>query len=106
MKLKALIVAFALTLTTSAFAQFFQARVNVAVLPGQVAAEVYNPFYEPIVCNGQVFGQTAAGPVFNAFFAEQILAPGTVRFAFVRTTPFNPFVGGWSQIHCRFLRWF
>jgi hypothetical protein len=107
MKTKTLFVALTLLIgTSSAFAQFFAARVNMMVLPGQVSAEVYNPFYEPIVCNGLVYGQTALGPVFNAFFTEQIMAPGTFRYAYVMTGPLNPFVGGWSQIHCRFLRWY
>jgi hypothetical protein len=106
MKLKALIVALVLTLTTSAFAQFFPARAQVTVLPGQVAVQVFNPFYEPIICSGQVFGQTAAGPVFSTFFAQQFLPAGDFRFAYVVANPFNPFVGGWSNIHCRFARWF
>ena len=106
MKLKALIVALVMTLTTSAFAQFFPARAQVTVLPGQVSVQVFNPYYEPIICNGQVFGQTAAGPVFTTFFAEQVLPIGGYRFAVVTANAFNPFVGGWSNIHCRFARWF
>ena len=104
MKLKSLIVAAFLTVTTSAFANWFPARANVSVLPGQVAVEVFNPYYEPIICNGQVFGQTSYGQVFNAFFAEQFLPAGGYRFAYVQTTPFAPFVGGWANIHCRFAR--
>lgn len=107
MKLKFFLVPLALLLSTNAaFAQFFPARTNVFVHPGQVSAQVFNPFYEPIVCNGQIFGQTAAGPVFSTFLFDQLLPPGTVRVGYLMGNPYNPFVGGWSQINCRFLRWF
>jgi hypothetical protein len=105
MKLKLLTgVVLGLVLHSQAFAQFFPANPAVEVLPGRVAATVYNPYYEPIICNGQVFGQTAMGPVYNAFFAEQFLPAGASRFAMVQTTPFAPFVGGWANINCRFAR--
>ena len=104
MKLKVFFVVFALTLVSSAFAQFFPARVYVTVHPGQVTAEVFNPYYEPIICNGQVFGQTAGGPLFNAFFAQQFMPAGSYRYAVVYTNGFNPFVNGWSNIQCRFAR--
>ena len=105
MKLKLAIVAFLITLNTSAFAQFFVSNPAVTVLPGVVSAQVYNPYYEPIICNGQVFGQTYRGPVFNAFFAEQFMPAGSYRYAVVTTNGFNPFIGGWANIRCRFARW-
>ena len=104
MKLKSLLVAFFLISTTSAFAQWFPARVNVVVLPGQVAAQVTNPYYEPIICSGQVFGKTAYGPVFTTYFTEQFLPAGGFRYAYVQTTPLAPFLTGWANIHCRFAR--
>lgn len=104
MKLRFFLVAFFLMSATSVFAQWFPARVNVVVLQGRVSAEVYNPFYEPIICNGQVFGQTAQGPVYNSFFTEQFLPVGGYRYAIVQTTPFAPFIGGWANIHCRLAR--
>jgi hypothetical protein len=106
MKLKSFIVAVFIIFSVSAFAQWFPARVHVTVLPGQVAAQVFNPFYEPIICGGQVFGQTALGPVYNTFFIEQFLVTGEFRFAYVQTTPFAPFVNGWANINCRFARFF
>ena len=104
MKLKALIFALIITLSSSALAQFFPAKAFVTVLPGQVSTQVYNPYYEPIICNGQVFGRTAYGAVYNAFFVEQLLPAGAYRYAVVNATAFNPFVGGWANIHCRFAR--
>ena len=104
MKLKLSIIALLITFASSAFAQYFVANPAVTVLPGRVSVEVYNPYYEPIICNGQVFGQTFAGPIYNAFFAEQFMPAGTSRFAFVQTTPYNRFVGGWANISCRFAR--
>lgn len=105
MKLKAFIFALVLSMTPTAFAQFFPAKAYVTVLPGQVSAEVYNPYYEPIICSGQVFGQTAAGPVFSTFFAQQFMPAGSYRYAVVVSNGFNPFVGGWANINCRFARW-
>jgi hypothetical protein len=104
MKLKLSIIALMITLTSSAFAQFFMANAAVTVLPGRVSVEVFNPYYEPIICNGQVFGQTITGPIFNSFFAEQLMPSGSYRYAVVSTNAFNRFVGGWADIHCRFIR--
>lgn len=105
MKLKLSFIALLITLNTSAFAQFFVSNPAVTVLPGQVSAQVYNPYYEPIICSGQVFGQTITGPVFNAFFAEQFMPAGSYRYAVVTTNVYNRFVGGWANIRCRFARW-
>lgn len=102
MRLKSLFAIALFTVTTTAFGYWFPARVNVVVLPGQVAAEVFNPFFQPIICNGQVFGQTVHGAVFTSYFAEQFLPIGGHRFAFVQTTPYAPFVHGWTNIHCRY----
>lgn len=104
MKLKSFIVASLIAFSTSAFAQWFPARAYVTVLPGQVAVQVFNPFYEPIICGGQVFGQTSMGPVYNTFFVEQFMNVGEYRFAYVNTNPFAPFVNGWANINCRFAR--
>lgn len=105
MKLKALVL-FSLLVSGSAFAQWFPARAQVTVFPAQVGVQVFNPYYEPIICNGQVFGQTMQGPVLTAFFAEQVMPAGAYRFAYVNTTPYAPFVNGWANIHCRFVRFF
>ncbi len=102
MKLKVAFIALMMTLASSSFAQFFAANPNVIVLPGQVSAQVFNPYLRPIICNGQVFGQTAFGQVYSAFFAEQFMPAGTYRQAFVLANGFNPFVTGWANIHCRF----
>ena len=106
MKLKSLFVVCLFTLlTSSAFAQWFPGRVNVSVLPGQVAFQVVNPNFRPIICSGQVFGQTVAGPVYSTYFVEQYLVPGDVRYAYVSATPFAPFITGWANINCRY-SWF
>lgn len=104
MKLMALIT-LTLTLSTSAFAQFFPAKAHVSVLPGQVTAQVSNPYFEPIICSGYVFGQTVQGPVFNTFFSQQLMVAGTYRYAYVVAHPLNPFIGGWTNITCRIARW-
>jgi hypothetical protein len=103
MKVKAMIAAVLMTIfSTAAFAQFIPARVNVVVLPNQVTLNVFNPFARPIICNGEVFGQTYFGPVFTAFFNAQIIFPGTNRIAFVQAYPANPFVHGYGNAFCQF----
>jgi hypothetical protein len=103
MKFKALILTSLLSFSISALAQFFPAQAYVNVLPGRVSAQVYNPYFQPIVCNGQVFGQTSYGLILNSFFYEQLLPPGSSRWAFVQTNPWQPFIHGWSNIHCRYI---
>lgn len=105
MKLKALIFATTLTLASSAFAQFFPAKAMVSVLPAQVSAQVFNPYYEPIICNGQVFGRTVSGAVFTTYFAEQFMTAGSYRQAYVNALPLDSFITGWANIHCRFVRY-
>lgn len=102
MKLKALFVAALIVFATSAFAQWFPSNPRVSVLPGQVSAEVFNPYAAPIICNGQVFGRTIQGQVFTSYFIEQLLLVGGYRYALVQTTPYAPFVAGWANINCRF----
>lgn len=105
MKLKTLILGAILTLfTSSAFAQFFPARVNVSVLPLEVSAQVFNPYYEPIVCAGQVIGQPYVGLPITTFFPQQIIPAGAFRVVFVNAYPQNPFVSGWANIQCQFAR--
>lgn len=103
MKLKALVLSLAMTASLSSFAQYwFPAQYAVQVLPGQVSAQIFNPQYAPIICSGQVFGQTFAGPVLTSGFIEQYLLPGTNRFAFVYTNAYAPFVSGWANLQCRY----
>jgi hypothetical protein len=104
MKFKAIaLVSLLLMLTSSAFAQFFPANANVSIQPGRVNAQVYNPNYEPIFCQGYTFGRTSRGVVLNAFFND-IIPPGQYRFAYVHTNPYDPFINGWSNINCQFRR--
>lgn len=106
MKRQILMIITILMFSSSVFGQWFPAPTNVFVLPGQVRAEVFNPYLSPIICNGQVYGQTTYGQIFSSYFIEQFLVPGDFRFAFVQTTPFAPFVGGWANIQCRFATFF
>jgi hypothetical protein len=86
---------------------YFPINPLVQVRGDLVSAQVYNPYYEPILCEGLAHGLTASGAVFNARIAD-IIPPGQNRYAFVRTNPFmNPFVNGWAQVMCRFAyRWY
>ena len=79
------------------------ARVNVVVLSGQISAQVFNPFLRPIVCSGQVYGQTIAGPVLTTYFTNQIIYPGTDRVMLVQALITNPFVGGRADVFCGFI---
>lgn len=103
MKLRSLLVAaFFALVTSSAFAQWFPGYVTASVLPGQVSFQVANPTYYPILCNGQVFGQTVYGHVFTTGFINQVLVPGDFRYAYVNAVPYAPFSRGWANIVCRY----
>ena len=84
---------------------FFPINPLIQVRRDVVSAQVYNPHYEPIICEGMAFGQTMYGQVFQARITD-IIPPGNSRFAFVRTNFSNPFVNGWGQVVCRFARWY
>jgi hypothetical protein len=101
--MKSILFAVLLFVSAESFAQWFPATVRITSLQGAVTAEVSNPYLRPIICNGQVFGQTVQGPVFNAFFSEQWMPVGSYRYAYVQTnTRLAPFVGGWAEIYCRY----
>ncbi len=102
MKIKILFFSLLLTFSASSFAQWFPGIATAQVLPSQVVAQIYNPHYVSIICSGQVFGQTSAGPVLTSGFIEHFITPGTHRFAFVTTNAFAPFVHGWANFHCRY----
>jgi hypothetical protein len=103
MKVRAIIAAVLMTVfSTAAFSQIIPARVNVVVLSEQVTLQVFNPFPRPIVCNAQVFGRTYMGAVYNAFFNQQLIYPGTDRVALVSAFPGNPFVHGYGNTYCQF----
>lgn len=104
MKLKILILGLILTATTSAFAQFFPARVHAVVLPGQVSAQIFNPYYEPIACRGVVIGQTYFGQILQNGFFDHFIPAGVTRFAYLNAPFNNPFVFGRADIVCSFLR--
>lgn len=107
MKLKSLLIGCLVVLFThSAFAQWFPGQVGVSVLPGQVAFQVVNPHFQPIICSGQVFGQTNFGAIHTNYFIEQFLPSGAFRYTYVTATPFAPFVRGWANINCRFFGWY
>ncbi len=98
-----------LLVTTSAFAQYFPGPYNyfpgqaqVSVFPQQITAQVFNPFYRPVICSGTVFGRTMNGVVLNAFFAEQFMPVGASRYAFVTASYYAPFVQGWATVNCRY----
>jgi hypothetical protein len=101
MKIRSLVVALFLTVSGQAFAQWFPAPASVTVLPGQVAAQIVNPYLNPIICSGQVYGQTFRGQIFNTYFYEQFIPAHGYRIAYVGTTAFFPFVTGWANVQCR-----
>lgn len=97
-----LIAALLLSLSFSAHA-FFPVNPLIQVRGNVVSAQIYNPYYEPILCEGLAFGRTYSGVVLQSRMAD-IIPAGGYRFAYVHTNPFhNPFVQGWAQIHCRFM---
>ena len=98
------LLAFSLFVLTANAHAVFPLNPLMTIRPDAVTAQVYNPYYEPIVCEGFAFGQTYSGHVFQARVAD-IIPPGGYRYAVVSTNAvLNPFVGGWAQLLCNFLR--
>jgi hypothetical protein len=93
-----------LTLTSFSVWAYLPVNPLITVFPLQVSAQVYNPYYEPIACSGQVFGRTAYGQQLTSFFPHQIIPAGQVRYAYVYTNAMNPFVTGFGNVFCNFLR--
>ena len=90
--------------TSEVKAQVFPINPLVTITAASVSAQIYNPYYEPILCEGLAFGQTFVGTVYQARVAD-VIPPAGYRFAVVSTNPIvNPFVNGWAQVLCRFLR--
>lgn len=89
----------------AAQAMFFPVNPYVQTLPATVSAQVYNPYYEPMLCQGYVYGTTLRGFTMNAYF-NSVVPAGQYRYAYVYVN--NPyldrFAHGWAQIHCRFFR--
>lgn len=81
---------------------FFPVNPILQVRPDLIVAQVYNPYYEPLFCQGYVYGVTASGLQASAYLG-QVIAPGSYRYVRLQANPWiNPFVNGWSQIFCRF----
>lgn len=89
----------------SAQAYFFPVNPFMNILPPTVTAQVYNPYYEPMFCEGFAFGRTAQGFVLQGAFRDFVPA-GQYRYVtvYVNNPYFDRFVHGWANIQCRFLR--
>ncbi|MGE3609888.1 MAG: hypothetical protein AB7I27_09915 [Bacteriovoracaceae bacterium] len=102
MNIKSIIFTALLSLSFSAFAQWFPGQANLSIYPGQISVQVYNPYPYPIVCSGTVFGVTYRGVTLNAMFAETVLPVGRFSYANLYTNPYDPFMNGWANISCRY----
>jgi hypothetical protein len=92
-------------LSSQVFAwNLFPVNPLIQATPFQVSAQFFNPYYEPISCSGYVHGMTVRGQNFSAVFNNLLVPGGQSRFAYVRTLPGSPFVNGWAQVNCHFLR--
>jgi hypothetical protein len=97
-----LLAALILSFSFSAFA-FVPVNPLVQVRADVVSAQIYNPHYEAILCEGFAFGRTYSGAVIQSRVAD-IIPAGGYRYAYVNTNAFlNPFVQGWAQVLCRFV---
>lgn len=94
-----------LALSVSTAHAFFPINPFMTVVPATISAQVYNPYYEPLLCQGMAFGRTAHGLVLQGSFRD-IVPPGQYRYVTVYTNNpyFDPFVHGWANIGCMFLR--
>ncbi|WPU64656.1 hypothetical protein [Peredibacter starrii] len=98
MKLKVLVVAAALSLSTGAFAQAF-ANAQMFVNPTVAIARIYNVWGRPVLCEGRVIGLTAQFPIFANF--RDVIPAGQYREAYVYTNAYNPFINASSEIYCQ-----
>lgn len=101
--MKSLILACALFLSTTAFAQFFPMNAQVQVQRNVVRAVVSNHFYEPIECYAIAYGRLNNGQVLTAHLRD-FVPMGQFRYANVFSNmPGLFFVEGWAEAQCRFL---
>jgi hypothetical protein len=101
-KLKALIIASFLIMTSSAFAQWF-IQPQMIVTPDAVVARIQNIWGRPVICQGEVHGLTARGLWLRAGFTD-VVPFGQFRNAVVVTNPYiDPFIDGRSNLWCNFL---
>ncbi len=103
MKLKSLVFALALTVTSSAFAQWF-VQPEIYVTPEFTVARIHNFWGRPVFCQGDVASMTSSGRWFSAYFRD-FVPMGQFREAYVYTNRFDPFVPGYgrAQIWCNYL---
>lgn len=86
----------------AAFAQVFPAPSMVFVQPAAVVAQIYNPYYENICCEGTLNGVTWNGLFRQTPFTFMVY-PGTTRTVSLGTNPYyNAFANGWVVSFCRF----
>jgi hypothetical protein len=103
MKLKSLVCAIALTVTTSAFAQWF-IQPEIYITPELTIARVHNVWGRPVLCQGDVVAVTASGRWLSAYFRD-FVPMGQFREAYVFTNRFDPFLpsSGRANIWCNYL---
>jgi hypothetical protein len=100
-KLKVLFLVVFLTVTSSAFAQWF-VQPQMFVTPDATVARVFNVWGRPVICEGEVHGLTYSGLWLRGGFRD-IIPMGQYREAVVFTYRFDPFIDGRSNIWCNFL---
>ena len=91
--------------STHSMAQYLlPARAQVFVYPGRISVDVYNPYYEPITCSGQIFGETNWRQVMSSFFHHPLIPAGYSTHQFMIPYYGHFFINGWVNISCHFLR--
>lgn len=96
---------FTIIMSSSLAHAYFPVNPFMTILPATVTAQVYNPYYEPILCQGTAFGRTLRGFVFQGFMRE-IVPPGQYRYVsvYVNNPYLDRFATGWANVGCMFLR--
>lgn len=102
MKLKALVLAAFMMMTTSAFAQWY-IQPQMFVTPTAVVAKIINIWGRPVICHGEVHGLTSRGVWLRNGFRD-VVPMGQYREAVVVTNPyFDPFIDGRPFLWCNYL---
>lgn len=73
---------------------------GVTVTPSQVSTQVHNDAPYTVWCTGAVYGQLSSGYTVNTWMRNVPIPPSSGRVLAVTTNPFNPFVGGYTDITC------
>lgn len=91
-----------LSLSSVSFAQWFPVQAQIRVTQINATAVVQNNYGYPVICYGQVQGQTSSGVIAYGYLNQVRLFPGQYAYINAYTNVYNPFVNAYAQAYCRY----